>query len=114
MAKNKSAKRKRMAQADAAFKQQKTGISKPTTITILHDGASLEPKHLATVVSEDELDIAVEVLMALTQYPTLIKSKRCKDLRTAMYDFRQASAVTSNASGRYKRRESDCLLDAHG
>ena len=98
MAKSKAAKRKRNAQIDLPQKQQKQ--AKPSsTLTPPPDGTNLEPKHLNTVVSDEELDITVETLTALAQYPGLTKSKACKDLRVAVYDFRQACTTGVNNAG---------------
>ncbi|KAF4977614.1 hypothetical protein FZEAL_5898 [Fusarium zealandicum] len=101
MAKTKSRKRKQNANAQAEIPQkvQKTAT---TILTPPPDGASsFEPKNLHTVVSDEELDITVETLTSLAQYPSLLKSKLCKDLRVAVYDFRQActTGVNNNAAG---------------
>jgi hypothetical protein len=98
MAKSKAAKRKRNAQADIPQKIQKAA---PVTLTPPPDGTSLDPKHLNTVVSDEELDITIETLTTLAQYPNLTKSKACKDLRVAVYDFRQACTTGANAAGTY-------------
>ncbi|KAJ5368942.1 uncharacterized protein N7496_008702 [Penicillium cataractarum] len=96
MAKSKAAKRKRNAQIDLPQKQAKPS----STLTPPPDGTNLEPKHLNTIVSDEELDITVETLTALAQYPGLTKSKACKDLRVAVYDFRQACTTgVNNAEG---------------
>ncbi|KAF7590704.1 hypothetical protein BBP40_002540, partial [Aspergillus hancockii] len=94
MAKSKSAKRKRSALADLPQKLSKA----TTTLTPPPDGTLLEPKHLNTVVSDEELDITLETLTALAQYPSLTKSKACKDLRVAVYDFRQACTTGVNTA----------------
>jgi hypothetical protein len=95
MAKSKAAKRKRNAQVDLPQK-----LHKPvSTLTPPPDGATLEPKHLKTVVSDEDLDITIETLTALAEYPTLTKSKACKDLRVAVYDFRQACTTGLNTAG---------------
>jgi ABC-type hemin transport system substrate-binding protein len=96
MAKSKSAKRKRNAQVDLPQKLPKADSS---TLTPPSDGSTLEPKHLKTVVSDEELDITIETLATLAQYPSLTKSKACKDLRVAVYDFRQACATGLNTAG---------------
>lgn len=102
MAKSKSAKRKRNAQAQLPNKSPKT----VTTVTPPPDGPTFEPKSLQTVISEEELEIAIETLTALKQFPSLTKSKACKDLRVAVYEFRQActtgvnSAAGTNLTGR--------------
>jgi hypothetical protein len=87
------AKRKRNSQANAPFKAVKTsGILTPP------QEASIEPQKLHTVISTEELEIAVDTLQALAQYPGIIKSKACRDLRTAVYDFRQACTTGVNTA----------------
>lgn len=95
MAKSKSAKRKRAAQAQLPSKALKT----TNQVTPPPDGPTFEPKSLQTVVSEEELEIAIETLTTLAQYPGLTKSKACKDLRVAVYDFRQACTTGVNSAG---------------
>ncbi|KAI8293720.1 hypothetical protein K4K56_004111 [Colletotrichum sp. SAR 10_98] len=99
MAKTKSKKRKQNAQADAPNKLAKTSATTTTPPPTDSDGdaTSLEPKSLQTVISDEELEIAVDTLKTLARHPNLIKSRACKDLRVAVYDFRQASA--SDAPG---------------
>ncbi|KAM5349460.1 hypothetical protein ACJ41O_005965 [Fusarium nematophilum] len=98
MAKTKSRKRKQNAQADRPNKAPKTSAT--TTLTPPPDGTPFEPKSLHTVVSDEELDITIETLTSLAKYPSLIKSKLCKDLRVAVYDFRQACTTgVNNAQG---------------
>jgi hypothetical protein len=91
MAKSKSAKRKRNAQVDLPQK-----FPKAATLTPPPDS---EPKHLRTLVADEELDITIETLTTLAQYPNLTKSKACKDLRVAVYDFRQACTTGVNTAG---------------
>lgn len=95
MAKSKAAKRKRNAQLDLPQKLPKAN----STLTPPPDGASLEPKNLNTIVSDEDLEITIETLTALTEYPGLTKSKACKDLRGAVYDFRQACTTGVNSAG---------------
>ncbi|KID81388.1 Prolyl 4-hydroxylase, alpha subunit, partial [Metarhizium majus ARSEF 297] len=104
MTQSKSAKRKRKAQAQLPKKHVKT-----TTIVTPppdSDATQFEPKNLQTVISDEELDITIETLTTLAQYPSLTKSKLCKNLRTAVYDFRQScttgvnSAEGANLTGR--------------
>lgn len=70
---------------------------------------------LASVVSSDELDITVETLQALAENPAVIKAKACRDLRAAVYDFRQA-CTTGTAStaddANLTSRISAALVDA--
>lgn len=97
MAKSKAAKRKRNAQVDQPQKVQKA----TSVLTPPPDAASLEPKHLNTLISDEELEATIETLTTLAQYPNLTKSKACKDLRVAVYDFRQACTTGANAAGMY-------------
>ncbi|POR31423.1 Uncharacterized protein TPAR_08387 [Tolypocladium paradoxum] len=96
MAHSKSAKRKRNAQVNVPKK-----LTKTTSITPPPDGAPCEPKSLQTVISDEELDVTIETLTTLAQYPSLTKSKACKDLRVAVYDFRQSCTTGVNAAGRW-------------
>lgn len=95
MAQNKSAKRKRNAQAQKAQKLAKT----VATVTPPPESASLEPKTLQSVTSEEELEITIDTLATLAKYPHLTKSKLCRDLRVAVYDFRTSCNTGSNAAG---------------
>lgn len=89
------AKRKQQAQQDGTF--AKKAKSSPI-ITPPPDGG--EPKTLQSVgLHEDDLDMAIDTLNALAQNPSVIKSKACKELRTAVYEFRQACTTGFNASG---------------
>ena len=89
------AKRKRnTAHTSAVKKQTTTGIPSPPHET------SLEPSSIHTVISPEEIEVAVETLQALSGHPALIKSKACKDLRTAVYDFRQACTTGLNSAGK--------------
>ncbi len=95
--KSKSATRKRKAQLQAGRSKK---LPKPTfPISPPHDEEP-EVKNVQTVVSEEELEITVETLATLAQYPNLIKSKPCKDLRAAVHDFRQACTTGVNAAGK--------------
>jgi len=49
------------------------------------------------VVDPADLEITIDTLELLAQRPALIKSKQCKDLRTAVYEFRQASTTGLNS-----------------
>lgn len=93
MAKSKAAKRKRNEQANLPQKVPKAD----PTLTPPPD-ATLEPKHLSTVVADEDLEITIETLTTLAQYPSLTKSKACKDIRTAVYDFRQSCTTGVNSA----------------
>lgn len=122
MAKSKSKKRKQGAQAEAPNKIAKTK-SKPITPPLDSEGddngtAPTEPRSLHTLVSDEEIDITVDTLVALSKHPNLIKSRACKDLRVAVYDFRQACVTglnsgSSNLTGRVTAALADGkLVDA--
>ncbi|KHN97559.1 Prolyl 4-hydroxylase, alpha subunit [Metarhizium album ARSEF 1941] len=104
MPQSRSAKRKRKLQAQLPKKHVKTA----TIVTPPPDGDATqsEPKILQTVISDEELAITIETLTTLAQYPSLTKSKLCRNLRTAVYDFRQScttgvnSAEGANLTGR--------------
>lgn len=68
----------------------------PAAITLT--GSLYEPKLLQTVVPDEDLEITVDTLRILADNPGLIKSKACKDLRAAVFDFKQASTTGSIAS----------------
>ncbi|KAJ5375873.1 hypothetical protein N7517_007879 [Penicillium concentricum] len=109
MAKSKAAKRKRNAQVDLPQKLPKA----VPNLTPPPDGVNLESTHLNAVVSDEELDITIETLAALAQYPSLTKSKACKDLRVAIYDFRQActTGVNTAEGGNLTARITGALAD---
>ena len=89
------AKRKRNgAHANAVKKPITAGIPSPP-----HDTSLPEPSNVHSITSPEEIEVTVETLQALAEHPALIKSKACKDLRTAVYDFRQACTTGLNSSG---------------
>ncbi|KLU90265.1 oxidoreductase, partial [Magnaporthiopsis poae ATCC 64411] len=104
MAHSKAAKkRKQSAQVDQPRKAAKTAPAAATRTPPDSDdngATALEPKSLHSVISDEELEIAVETLTTLAKHPSLIKSKQCKDLRAAVFDFRQnCTSGVNNASG---------------
>ncbi|KAF3046149.1 hypothetical protein E8E12_011381 [Didymella heteroderae] len=84
------AKRKRNNAASSAVKKQATA-SLPSPPQ--EKETSLGAPSIHAVISPEEMEIAVETLQSLTEHPALIKSKACKDLRAAVYNFRQASTT---------------------
>lgn len=98
MTKSKAAKRKRSAQASLPQKVAKTSSSSSIITPPPDSDTPLEPKRLDTIVSTDELDITVDTLRELARFPNLIKGKACKDLRVAVYDFRQACTTGANTA----------------
>ncbi|KAF2822513.1 prolyl 4-hydroxylase [Ophiobolus disseminans] len=88
------AKRKRTgAHTNAVKKSTTTGIPSPP-----HDTSSLEPLNVHSIISPEEIEVTVETLQTLAEHPALIKSKACKDLRTAVYGFRQACTTGMNSA----------------
>ncbi|UNI16529.1 hypothetical protein JDV02_002957 [Purpureocillium takamizusanense] len=95
MAQSKAAKRKRKAQAQVEHPNKATRTASPSTE---NGTGGFEPKSLQTVISDEELEITIDTLATLAQYPGLTKSKLCKDLRVAVYDFRQSCTTGVNAA----------------
>jgi hypothetical protein len=91
MGKTKTLKRKRRA--------LETLKSDHVTNALPNISAPPEPKTVQTVVADEDLEITIETIQTLSSYPSLIKSKACKDLRMAIYDFRQACNVVMNTAG---------------
>ncbi|KAJ4421897.1 hypothetical protein N0V82_003497 [Gnomoniopsis sp. IMI 355080] len=96
MTKSKSKRKQAGSQAVNGTVAKKVKADCPAAITLT--GSPYEPKLLQTVVSEEELEITVDTLRTLADNPSLIKSKACKDLRAAVFDFKQASTTGSIAS----------------
>jgi hypothetical protein len=94
MAKSKAKRKVQGHENDRMVKKPKTSA----TITPPPDAG--EPKTLRSVgLEEDDLDIAIDTLRTLAENPSVIKSKACKDLRTAVYEFRQVCTTGFNSSG---------------
>src|SRR5436190_8721815 len=99
----KSAKRKLEREAQSNRPNKKSTTTKTLPLSPSPDASSTDrsdPKSLATVVSEEEMEITIEALDALAQHPTLIKTKACRNLRTAVYGFRQACTTGVNTIGK--------------
>lgn len=58
----------------------------------------LEPSNVYSVISKDEIEVSVDTLQTLSEHPNLIKSKVCRELRTAVYEFRQACTTGLNSA----------------
>jgi hypothetical protein len=100
MGNSKATKRKRNAQTNGlSEKIQKLSptapISPPLSVT---DG----PKNLSTLISNDELEITVDTLRTLAEYPSVIKLKQCRGLRAAVFDFKQACTTGVNSAGKHR------------
>ncbi|KAH8723830.1 prolyl 4-hydroxylase [Phaeosphaeriaceae sp. PMI808] len=103
-------KRKRSsAHSNLAKKPSTAGIPSPP-----QDLTSLEPSNVHSIISVEEIDVTVETLQTLAEHPALIKSKACKDLRTAVYGFRQACTTGLNSAegSNLTARISAALTDA--
>ncbi|KAK7753967.1 hypothetical protein SLS62_004066 [Diatrype stigma] len=89
----KASKRKRDVQIHEPNKKREPASPGPTHES---DVAVHKPKTLSAVVSPEEVEITVDTLQTLAEYPSVIKSKGCKNLRAAVYDFRQACTTGTN------------------
>ncbi|KAF1850760.1 prolyl 4-hydroxylase [Cucurbitaria berberidis CBS 394.84] len=105
------AKRKRnSAHTNAVKKPTTTGIPSPP-----NDTPAFEPVSVHSLISTEEIEVTVETLQTLSEHPALIKSKACKDLRTAVYTFRQACTTGLNSAAEGSNltaRISGALTDA--
>ena len=92
MAKSKN-KRKQAASAvsDVAAKRQQTEpLTPPPDTTETLQSIKLDP---------EDLNIAADVLATLTSHPAVLKSKACRDIRTAVYQCGQKCTTGFNAAG---------------
>jgi hypothetical protein len=95
MAKYKQLKRKRSPRPNALRKLQKlSGAITPPP----NPSNPAEPKSLQTLIPDEELDTTIDTLNLLSGYPNILKSKACKDLRVAVYNFRQACTTGVNSA----------------
>lgn len=97
MTQSKSAKRKRNAQGGTPQKHVKVTKAALVANPIAAD-EPFEIKRLQSVISDEELEVTIDTLATLAQYPSLTKSKLCRNLRTAVYDFRQSCTTGVNAT----------------
>lgn len=104
-------KRKRNGGSTPANKKQTaSGIPSPP-----QDSTPLDQTSINSVISPEEIEVTVETLQTLSAHPHLIKSKACKDLRTAVYNFRQACTTGLNSAaegGSLTARVSAALTDS--
>ncbi|KAK8058491.1 hypothetical protein PG994_008939 [Apiospora phragmitis] len=96
----KAAKRKRDEKAESAVtKRKRDNPLTPLSLSPASDGTEQTASaSLTTVVSEEELELTVDTLRTLAEYPAIIKSKGCRDLRAAVYDFRQSCNTGTNTA----------------
>lgn len=93
MAKSKGKRKQQSVQLGDGLAAKKIKTEQLTvTVTLNH------PRSLNTVVPEEDLEITVDTLRTLAENPGLIKSKACKDLRTAVFEFRKACTTGFNAA----------------
>jgi hypothetical protein len=59
---------------------------------------------LLSIISDEEMEITVDTLATLATFPSVIKSKSCKDLRVAVYNFGQACTTGMNAASKSSRQ----------
>ncbi|KAI0202490.1 prolyl 4-hydroxylase [Astrocystis sublimbata] len=113
-------KRKRQSKAQSTLPNKKTNVAASLPLSPSPDALApakstdhLDPAKLASVVSEEEIDITVETLESLAAHPALIKSKACRNLRTAVYGFKQACTTGMNtiADTNLTSRVSAALVD---
>ena len=72
---------------------------KPDIITPPPDAQTAPPKTLASIgLHVDDIEIAIDALNTLAANPSVLKTKACKDLRTAVYQFSQACTTGFNAA----------------
>jgi hypothetical protein len=96
MAKSKSKRRQQNLPTNVPSKKPKTAA----IVTSPPEKDASQPKTIQSIgLDDDDLDSAIDTLNALAQNPSVIKSKACKDLRTAVYEFKQACTTGFNASG---------------
>jgi len=96
MAKSKTKRKAAAPLADVLSKKQKTA----STITPPPEKSVVDSRTIQSLgLEQEDLDLAIDTLTTLAQNPAVIKSKACRDLRTAVYDFRQACTTGMNASG---------------
>ncbi|KAI1327095.1 hypothetical protein F5Y16DRAFT_399645 [Xylariaceae sp. FL0255] len=117
MSKTKKAnKRKRDVHPDHPNKKSANSTTLPSPPASSTSPAErVETTNLASVVSEEEIEITTETLEALAQHPNLIKNKACRNLRTAVYDFKQACTTGMNTIATdtsLTARVSEALVDA--
>ncbi|KAG9245938.1 hypothetical protein BJ878DRAFT_323353 [Calycina marina] len=93
MSKSKGKRKTQELQTGTAAKKAKLAVvTPPTDLT--------DAKTIGSIgLEEADLEITVDTLNSLAQQPSVMKSKACKGLRTAVYDFRQACTTGLSAGG---------------
>ena len=94
MAKSKAKRKQQELEYGSSAKKIKTSIATPPP-----DAA--EYKTIRSLgLEEADIEITIDTLNTLATHSSVIKSKACKDLRTSVYDFRQACTTGLNAGGK--------------
>ncbi|KAF2678254.1 hypothetical protein K458DRAFT_423203 [Lentithecium fluviatile CBS 122367] len=93
MVKNKNKRKQASFHSDAPAKIQKTiGVVTPPP-------DADKPKTIQSIgLHQDDLEIAIDALNTLAANPHVLKSKACKDIRTAVYQFQKACTTGFNAA----------------
>ncbi|KAH8659832.1 hypothetical protein BX600DRAFT_482022 [Xylariales sp. PMI_506] len=97
-AKKAAAKRKRQNEAAQPVANKKRAADHAPTPPTSDLSDAAEPTSIGALVSPEEMEITMDTLRSLTDHPAVIKTKACRDLRTAVYNFRQACTTGVNSS----------------
>jgi hypothetical protein len=81
----------------AAKKAKSSNIITPPPDQSLHEPKTKTIQSIG--LEHEDLELAIDTLNTLATNPSVIKSKACKDIRTAVHQFRQACTTGFNAAG---------------
>lgn len=114
------AKRKQQAQQQNGNAAKRIKPSHDDNHNNSDNSTPFEPKQLTSLISPEELEITIDTLHALAAYPSLTKAKPAKDLRAAVFAFRNActtgqaaASIADAASSSLTARISAALADAN-
>jgi hypothetical protein len=97
MARNKAKRSLQGPQNDGHLKKVK-----PSPITTPPPDEPRQPIALGDLdLTQDDIEISIDTLNTLAENPSIIKSKDCKGLRTAVFSFRKACTTGLNATGQF-------------
>lgn len=100
MAKTKGKRKHQGPQIDTSSKKLKTAAIVTPPPDKSQSPPDVEPKNIQAIgLDQEDIELAIDTLHALSENPSVIKSKACKDLRTAVYEFRQSCTTGFNATG---------------
>jgi hypothetical protein len=97
MAKSKKSKNKQ-ARVDPLTAKK---VTKPDIADAVPKAITADPTNLHALIPTEDLETTIDTLSLLAEYPSLIKLKACKDLRVAVFEFRQAATTGLNSAGVY-------------